>query len=95
MIDFSNALPDGDGYHSLSLIGSRGAAYADDHRDRNLVFSGGSAKAELPGSRDNYIQPMLEGFLGSLRVGKSPEAANNDYLKAQQIVAAAGDTPSR
>ena len=94
MINFSNTLPEGDAYHSLSLIGSRGAAYADDHRDRNLVFSGGSAKAELPGSRDNYIQPMLEGFLGSLRVEESPEAANNDYLKAQQIVEATGNTSS-
>ncbi len=94
MIDFSGALPDGDGYHSLSLIGSRGAAYADDHRDRNLVFSGGSAKAELPGSRDAYIQPMLEDFLDSLRTGKSPETANNDYLKAQQIVQGTSGTSS-
>ena len=93
MIDFSGALPDGDGYHSLSLIGSRGAAYADDHRDRNLIFSGGSAKAELPGSRDAYIQPMLEDFLDSVRTGKLPETANNDYLKAQQVVQETSRTP--
>ena len=94
MIDFSGALPDGDGYHSLSLIGSLGAAYADDHRDRNLIFSGGSAKAELPGSRDAYIQPMLEDFLDSVRIGKLPETANNDYLKAQQIVQGTSATSS-
>jgi predicted dehydrogenase len=94
MIDFSGALPDGDGYHSLSLIGSRGAAYADDHRDRNLIFSGGSAKAEMPASRDAYIQPMLEDFLDSVRTGKLPETANNDYLKAQQVVQETSGTPS-
>lgn len=94
MIGFSGALPDDDGYHSLSLIGSRGAAYADDHRDRNLVFSGGSAKAELPGSRDAHIQPMLEDFLGSVRTGKLPEPANNDYLKAQQVVQETSGTSS-
>ena len=94
MIDFSDALPDGDAYHSLSLIGSHGAAYADDHRDRNLVFSGGSAKAELPGSRNTYIQAMLEDFLDSLRTGKLPEPANNDYLKAQQIVQGTSATSS-
>ncbi len=93
MIDFSNTLPEGDAYHSLSLIGSQGAAYADDHRDRNLVFSGGSAKAELPGSRNNYIQPMVENFLVKVCAGQAPENANNDYLAARQIVDAAGDTP--
>ena len=94
MIDFSGALPDSDGYHSLSLIGSLGAAYADDHRNRNLIFSGGSAKAELPGSRDAYIQPMLEDFLDSVRIGKLPETANNDYLKAQQMVQGTSATSS-
>ena len=29
LIDFTNSLPDGDNYESLSLIGSKGAAYAD------------------------------------------------------------------
>ncbi|MFP6874159.1 MAG: hypothetical protein VCA55_11695 [Verrucomicrobiales bacterium] len=94
MIGFSSSLPEGDGYHSLCLIGSRGTAYADDHRDRNLIFTGGSANAELPGSKYAYIQPMLEDFLDALRAGGSPETASNDYLKAQQIVQGTSHTSS-
>ncbi len=94
MIDFSNSLPEGDGYHSLSLIGSCGAAYADDHRDRNLIFTGGSADAELPNFKNAYIQPMLADFLETVRAGKSSETASNDYLKAQQIVQKTSDTSS-
>jgi len=93
MIDFSRIPAEGEGYHSLSLIGSRGAAYADDHRDRNLIFTGGAANAELPGCKNAFIQPMLEDFLASVIAGKTPENANNDYLAAQKIVEEAGDTP--
>jgi predicted dehydrogenase len=93
MIDFSSTPAEGEGYHSLSLIGSRGAAYADDHRDRNLIFTGGAANAELPGCKNAFIQPMLEDFLAALSTGESSENARDDYLAARQIVEAAGDTP--
>ena len=93
MIDFSNIPSEGEGYHSLSLIGSRGAAYADDHRDRNLIFTGGAANAELPGCKNAFIQPMLEDFLAALSTGASSEKAHNDYLAARQIVDVPDDTP--
>ena len=93
MIDFSSTPAEGEGYHSLSLIGSRGAAYADDHRDRNLIFTGDAANAELPGCKNAFIQPMLEDFLAALSTGESSENARDDYLAARQIVEAAGDTP--
>ena len=92
MIDFCSTPEKGENYHSLCLIGSRGAAYADDHRDRNLIFTGGVANAELPGGRNAFIQPMLEDFLAGVISGQAPESANNDYLAAQKIVEAAGDT---
>ena len=92
MIDFCSTPEKGENYHSLCLIGSRGAAYADDHRDRNLIFTGGVANAELPGGRNAFIQPMLEDFLARVIAGQVPESANNDYLAAQKIVEAAGET---
>ena len=39
LLDFTDTLPAGDGYHSLCLVGSNGAAYADDHRDRNPAIA--------------------------------------------------------
>ncbi len=92
MIDFCSTPEKGENYHSLCLIGSRGAAYADDHRDRNLIFAEGVANAELPGCRNAFIQPMLEDFLARIIAEQSPESANNDYLTAQKIVKAAGET---
>jgi hypothetical protein len=43
--DLAHGLPAGDDYWSLSLIGGRGAAYADDHHNRHLLFGGGTARA--------------------------------------------------
>jgi predicted dehydrogenase len=45
LIDYSDHLPPGDGYTSLSLIGSSGAAYADDHQNAQLVYRGGHPQA--------------------------------------------------
>ena len=89
MLGFTSALPEGDGYHSLNLIGSRGAAYADDHRDRNLLFDGGSPAATAPAFQGAYIQPMLENFVRALTVGRSAETACEEYRKAEKIIRSA------
>lgn len=39
LVDLDATLPANQRYYSLSLIGSEGAAYADDHHNTNLVFS--------------------------------------------------------
>ena len=41
ILDFARGLPSGQGYNSVSLIGSTGAAYADDHHNSHLLFTGG------------------------------------------------------
>ena len=40
VLDFSDRLPAGQGYDSLSLIGSSGAAYSDDHHNTHLPLNG-------------------------------------------------------
>lgn len=40
LIGYSSALPSGDDYRSLSVMGSAGAAYADDHQNMQLVYRG-------------------------------------------------------
>ena len=45
LIDVSAGLPPGDGYRSVSVIGSAGAGYADDHHNRALLFGGGDPAA--------------------------------------------------
>lgn len=86
MLDFTGALPEGDGYRSLCLIGSRGAAYADDHRDRNLLFDGGAPAASAPESDSAFVVPMLEDFVTAVREGRSAIAAQQEYRNAAELL---------
>lgn len=44
LIDYSSRLPAGEGYRSLHVIGSSGAAYADDHQNMQLLYRGGQPR---------------------------------------------------
>ena len=66
LITYSNRLPAGDGYQSLSVIGSSGAAYADDHQDRQLVFAGGLPQAAR-GGEGIILAPVIQEFVDALR----------------------------
>jgi predicted dehydrogenase len=63
--DLAHGLPQGDEYWSLSLIGARGAAYADDHHNRQLLFGGGTARAVCTREGDWPLWQQLQ----ALRVG--------------------------
>ncbi len=89
VLDFTNSLPAGEGYRSLSLIGSRGAAYADDHRNRNLFFDGGAPQASCPTTEHATIQLMLQHFIAEVREGKDSAASAQSYRKASDIVSEA------
>ena len=86
LLDFTDTLPAGDGYHSLCLVGSNGAAYADDHRDRNLFFTGGAPGATPPAFSQACLRPMLEDFVAAVREKRSPEHTTRDLLRARQLV---------
>jgi predicted dehydrogenase len=66
LINYSNRLPPGDGYQSLSVIGSTGAAYADDHQDRQLFFAGGPPQA-VRGGEGITLAPLMQEFVDALR----------------------------
>ena len=87
LIDFTNSLPDGDNYESLSLIGSKGAAYADDHRNRNLFFNGG---AQCPDTKLSFIKPMLINFANKVRKNVDLDNDLQSYNDAFKIFYEAG-----
>ena len=89
ILDFTDSLPAGEGYRSLCLIGSKGAAYADDHRNRNLFFTGGAPKALPPDFERSFIQPMLENFVARVQKGEPSSNSSQDYRNAQEIVSIA------
>lgn len=85
LLDFTNSLPTGDNYESLCLIGSNGAAYADDHRNRNLFFSGGAPDAKCPDTSMNFIGPMLKDFTQKIKSAGDLESNSKSYNEALKI----------
>jgi predicted dehydrogenase len=67
LIDHAGGLPPGDGYQSLSVIGSSGAAYADDQQNTQLLFRGGSAKGIRVEEGIHQYADLLRPFVDSLR----------------------------
>ena len=63
LVDFTAQLPSGDEYRSLSVIGSSGAAYADDHQNVQLHFQGGAAQARRAGGGVLHLSAMVQAFL--------------------------------
>ena len=89
LIDVSDDLPPGDGYRSVTVIGSDGAGYADDHRNRNLVFGGGDAAARDPGEGNLELVAEMEEFVAASSGRRAPQVAGADAAAALQVAAAA------
>ena len=66
ILDFSSGLLAGRGYDSLSLIGSQGAAYADDHHNTHLLFAGGNPTALVSDAGSGHLME-LQAFVDAIR----------------------------
>jgi predicted dehydrogenase len=89
LIDYATSLPSGGGYSSLSVIGSAGAAYADDHHNRNLLFSGGVPRAIDPGEGPFHLIAQLGEFVSAIEEAREPAITGNDGILAIQVAEAA------
>ena len=70
MIDCSNQLPDNSPtYSTVSLIGSSGAAYSDDHHNCNLLFHPDSSIAANVSSADERLQLQITEFANAIEKG--------------------------
>lgn len=67
LIDYTDGLPAGDGYQSLTVIGSDGAAYADDHQNQQIVYGGGCARAMPTGEGVLALVTLVQQFVDELR----------------------------
>ena len=87
LIDYSDDLPPGDGYTSLSLIGSSGAAYADDHQNAQLVYRGGHPQAlgVDEGGREHLA--LVQAFVDGIEQGHDLAAS----VSAWRMVMAGAD----
>jgi predicted dehydrogenase len=72
LVDYADALPPGAGYQSLSVIGTAGAAYADDHSNMQLVYDGGHPRAVRTDEGTTYVAAMVQAFVAQLDAGGDP-----------------------
>ena len=88
LIDYSMALPKGPGYFSLSVIGSRGAAYADDHHNVQLLYGGGDPSALNTGEGNGHMVAQLQEFVDAIQQEREPAVTGADGLAAVQVAEA-------
>jgi predicted dehydrogenase len=86
LIDYAETLPQGDGYFSISLIGSIGAAYADDHHDMQLLYKGGPPSALHTGDADAAALAQLQEFVNAVQERREPLSTGIDALRGIEVV---------
>jgi hypothetical protein len=92
LIDVNTALPQGNDYRSLSLIGSHGAAYADDHHNVQLVYRGEHPSAVKTRTEQGARLAQLREFVESIQTDRQPIANRHSYLATMKVAAAINES---
>lgn len=79
LLDYTNGLPPGDTYYSLSVIAANGAAYADDHQNRQLLYRGGTPQAIQTSEEPGHLAAVAQEFVNALREGRDLSANTNAW----------------
>ena len=87
LVDLSH-LNSNDGYRSVSVIGSAGAGYADDHHNQNLVFQKGSTIARSPSDGCLDIVAELSEFAEKILHKRDSQAIGSEMVTTMTIVEA-------
>ncbi|MDX1946372.1 MAG: hypothetical protein SFU86_13305 [Pirellulaceae bacterium] len=89
LIDYTDRLPAGEGYAALSVIGSAGAAYADDHQNMQLLFRGGRPQGLRTDERAAASSLMIREFAADLAAGHDLRASVADWRTVLRVAGAA------
>ena len=85
VLDFAGTLPPGPGYDSASLIGSTGAAYADDHHNTHLLYRGGNPAALISGQGHGHLLDELQTFVDAIGQQSRPPVGGDDCIAVHQV----------
>lgn len=89
LIDLSNSLASAAGYFSLSLIGSTGSAYADDHHNQQLLLRGDHPVALKTGEGSAARLAQLQEFVDAISGHREPAVSETDVTRALLVSEAA------
>ena len=78
VLDFSNRLPEGQDYASTCLIGSKGAAYADDHHNAQLLLTKTAPTALITESGSGHLYEF-QAFVDEI-ASDSPSLIDGDSV---------------
>ncbi len=85
LLAYSDRLPAGDGYQSLSVIGSAGAAYADDHQNMQLVFRGGRPQAVRADETGRRHSAAVQERIETLQAGHDVAASVAEWQSVLKV----------
>jgi predicted dehydrogenase len=88
LLDRTDRLPPGDGYSYLSVIGSAGAAYADDQHNVQLLYRGGAPQALRADEGTEALTTLVQEFADGLRAGRDPSPNPADWGQVREIMTA-------
>ena len=88
LVDVTTELPAGDDYYSLSLICADGSAYADDHHNVQLMYSGGPAAAARTQPISLHWTEPLRQFVMAIGKSRLPAIGGDDAISALKVSAA-------
>ena len=88
ILDFAGKLQGGDDYTSLSFIGSTGAAYADDHHNRNLLFTEGVSKSIETGQGGFAYINQLKEFATAVNEKREPSPSSKEAKTVFEVTEA-------
>ena len=85
IIDLDTAIPAGNQYYSLSVIGSAGAVYADDHHNFNLLMGQDNTSMLLTSQGDTALAAMIDNFVITVREGGPFSPSWSDTKAARSV----------
>lgn len=88
LIGYSSALPPGDDYRSLSVMGSAGAAYADDHQNMQLIYRGDHPQAVRAEEGIRPLVTMIQDFINALQAKRELSPSLTDWRRALTVAQA-------
>jgi hypothetical protein len=86
LVEYAGRLPPGDGYQSLSVIGSAGAAYADDHANMQLVYRGGRPQAVRTDEGAGHLAALVQEFVDALAAGRDTSGTVTAWQRVWAVV---------
>ncbi len=89
LIDRSTLSGSESAYFSLTMVGSRGAAYVDGHHNAQLMYGGDHPVALEVGHGSGHVLAQLKEFVGAIEEAREPAITGADGRAAVRVAEAA------